>query len=54
MLRKVPDPDRQQLEPTVIAHRTQINRDPDHYAKYWDGAGRIVEELRPRGIGCGE
>jgi len=54
MLRKVPDPDRQALEPTVVAHRTQINRDPGHYAKYWEGAVRIVSDLRAQGIGCGE
>ncbi len=53
MLRKVPDPERQQLEPTIVAHRTQINRDPEHYAKYWPGAVRVVDELRDRGVGCG-
>ncbi|HET6301587.1 peptidase M23 [Microbacterium sp.] len=54
MLRKVPDPERQQLEPTIVAHRTQINRDPEHYAKYWTGAVQVVDELRDRGVGCGE
>nr|WP_246301385.1 peptidase M23 [Microbacterium immunditiarum] len=54
MLRKVPDPERQQLEPTIVAHRTQINRDPGHYAKYWDSAVGVVDELRDRGVGCGE
>ncbi|WP_245233193.1 peptidase M23 [Microbacterium sp. dk485] len=45
MLEKVPEPERQQTEPTLVAHRTQINRDPQHYAKYWSLAVRVVEEL---------
>ncbi|MCX6501554.1 MAG: peptidase M23 [Microbacterium sp.] len=45
MLRKVPDPERQQLQPTLVAHRTQINRDPQHYARYWPAAVGVVEQL---------
>ncbi|MGB4777051.1 MAG: peptidase M23 [Microbacterium sp.] len=43
MLARVPD--RDGLEPTTVAHRTQINRDPDHYAPYWPLAVALVEEL---------
>lgn len=43
MERRVPE--REGLEPTLVAHRTQINRDPRHYAPYWDDARRIVTGL---------
>ena len=35
-------PDRAAVEPTLVAHRTQINADPYHYARYWDRAVRVV------------
>ena len=35
-------PDRAALEPTQVAHRTQVNADPLHYARYWDRAVRVV------------
>ncbi|MBD3941047.1 peptidase M23 [Microbacterium sp. NEAU-LLC] len=35
-------PDRASLEPTLVAHRTQVNDDADHYARYWDRAVRVV------------
>ena len=38
-------PNRESLEPTIIAHRTQVNADPYHYTKFWDGAVQIVEGL---------
>ncbi len=38
-------PDRESLEPTIVAHRTQRNADPFHYTKYWDGAVAVVEGL---------
>ncbi|WP_207605964.1 M23 family peptidase [Paenarthrobacter ureafaciens] len=38
-------PDRESLEPTIVAHRTQVNADPYHYTKFWDGAVQIVEGL---------
>lgn len=33
------------LEPTIAAHRTQINADPYHYAPYWDDAVLMVSTL---------
>ena len=45
MAEAVPQPERETLEPTAIAHRTQINSDPDHYAKYWPAAVGVVERL---------
>lgn len=38
-------PDRASLEPTTVAHRTQINADPNHYARYWQRAVRVVAAL---------
>ena len=38
-------PDRDSLAPTIVAHRTQINRDPDHYARYWPLAIALIESL---------
>ncbi|MDR7189942.1 hypothetical protein J2Y46_002768 [Microbacterium sp. BE35] len=35
-------PDRAAVEPTLVAHRTQVNADPDHYARHWDRAVRVV------------
>jgi hypothetical protein len=35
-------PDRAAVEPTLVAHRTQVNADPYHYARYWDRAVRVV------------
>ena len=43
MIAKVPD--RESLEPTIVAHRTQVNADPYHYTKYWADAVQIVEGL---------
>lgn len=43
MIAKVPD--RDSLEPTIVAHRTQVNADPYHYTKYWADAVQIVEGL---------
>ncbi|MBD8024065.1 peptidase M23 [Microbacterium sp. Sa1CUA4] len=43
MLARVPD--RAGLEPTLVAHRTQVNADPQHYARYWDRAVRVVAAL---------
>jgi len=37
--------DRESLEPTIIAHRTQRNADPNHYTRYWDSAVAVVEGL---------
>ena len=38
-------PDRDTLAPTLVAHRTQINQDPDHYARYWPRAVALIEAL---------
>lgn len=38
-------PDRDSLEPTLVAHRTQINQDADHYAPYWPLAVALIEDL---------
>ncbi|MBN9177801.1 MAG: peptidase M23 [Microbacterium sp.] len=38
-------PDRDALAPTLVAHRTQINQDPDHYARYWPLAVDLIEEI---------
>ncbi|WP_312678526.1 peptidase M23 [Microbacterium sp.] len=38
-------PDRDGREPTEVAHRTQINRDRDHYAPYWPRAVALVAAL---------
>lgn len=35
-------PDRAGIEPTLVAHRTQVNDDPRHYARFWDRAVRVV------------
>ncbi|MFK4788302.1 peptidase M23 [Microbacterium sp. ZW T5_56] len=43
MLRKVPD--RDGLEPTVVAHLVQVNSDEQHYAKYWDSAVAVIAAL---------
>lgn len=43
MTQKVPD--RASVQPTIVAHRTQINADPYHYERYWDAAVQIVEGL---------
>jgi hypothetical protein len=36
---------REQLAPTRVAHGVQINLDPDHYARWWDDAGAVVEAI---------
>lgn len=38
-------PDRAAVEPTLVAHRTQINDDPLHYERFWDRAVRVVAAL---------
>jgi len=45
MTARVPQPERDALTPTLVAHRTQVNDDPLHYAIYWPDAVGIVEEL---------
>ncbi|GEK80936.1 peptidase M23 [Agrococcus baldri] len=36
---------REELAPTRVAHAVQINLDPDHYARWWDDAGAVVEAV---------
>lgn len=36
---------RESLEPTIVAHRTQGNADPYHYAKFWDPSRQVVAAL---------
>lgn len=33
------------LAPTRVAHAVQINRDPDHYARWWGDAGDVVAAI---------
>ena len=44
-------PDRAALEPTIVAHNTQINADPSHYARYWDRAVRVVAAVSGAPLG---
>ena len=44
-------PDRDTLAPTLVAHRTQINQDPDHYARYWPLAVDLIEEISGQSSG---
>jgi hypothetical protein len=43
-------PDWPSLAPTIAAHRTQRNADPDHYARYWDDAVEVVSALAGRRV----
>lgn len=36
---------REGLAPTRVAHAVQINRDPEHYARWWDDAGEVVAAI---------
>ncbi|MBX9245954.1 hypothetical protein ICW40_14185 [Actinotalea ferrariae] len=36
---------RDAMAPTAVAHAVQRNADPDHYARYWDDAVRLVSRL---------
>lgn len=36
---------RDDLEPTIVAHRVQRNADPHHYARYWSAAVAVVTAL---------
>lgn len=48
-------PDWESLEPTIAAHKVQINADPYHYAKHWADAQEVVKTLSgtPVTSGCG-
>lgn len=45
MVTRVPEPERSSLAPTTVAHRTQVNADPQHYERFWPAAERLVAEL---------
>ncbi|WP_314503369.1 peptidase M23 [uncultured Microbacterium sp.] len=45
MTDRVPQPERDALAPTLVAHRTQVNDDPLHYEEYWSSAVGVVEQL---------
>ncbi len=48
-------PKRDELEPTIIAHRVQRNADPHHYSKFWPSAVQVVERLaKTQGVANGE
>lgn len=49
MLARVPD--RDTLAPTLVAHRTQVNQDPDHYTRYWPLAVSLIEEISGQSSG---
>jgi len=38
-------PERENLEPTIVAHRTQVNADPYHYTQFWEPAVQVIEGL---------
>ncbi|MCZ2828987.1 hypothetical protein O2W14_09100 [Modestobacter sp. VKM Ac-2986] len=38
------------LPPTIAAHRTQRNADPQHYARYWPAAVEVVTALAGRPV----
>jgi len=38
-------PDRDELPPTEVAHRTQRNADPNHYTRFWEPAVAVVAAL---------
>lgn len=37
--------DRDKMEPTEVAHRTQANADPNYYTRYWEPATAVVAAL---------
>ncbi|WP_270909014.1 M23 family metallopeptidase [Leucobacter sp. UCMA 4100] len=47
-------PERDSLEPTIVAHRTQANADPYHYTKFWDAAVQIVEGITGSSTGLNQ
>lgn len=38
-------PNYQSLPPTIAAHQTQHNQDPNHYAKFWSQAVELVSKI---------
>ena len=44
--------DRPSKQPTVVAHETQRNADPNHYTKFWDAAVTVVSGAGGAMAGC--
>lgn len=42
-------PNRDSMEPTLVAHEVQANADPYHYAEHWDPAGEVFQALSQAG-----
>jgi hypothetical protein len=38
-------PERESIEPTMVAHRTQGNADPYYYTQFWEPAVQVIEGL---------
>lgn len=51
MTAKVPLPGRNTTEPTLVAHKTQVNADPYHYARWWEPAGKVVQAIAAASTG---
>jgi hypothetical protein len=45
MSERVPQPERDSLSPTLVAHRTQVNDDPLHYQVSWPAAVAVVAKM---------
>ncbi|BDI21881.1 hypothetical protein L3i23_06570 [Herbiconiux sp. L3-i23] len=45
-------PDWQSLEPTVAAHRVQINADERHYERFYPAAHEVVAAITERSLTC--
>lgn len=46
----VPETEREQLAPTLVAHKVQKNLDPYHYESYWQPANAVVGALNGGGV----
>ncbi|WP_285660665.1 CHAP domain-containing protein [Paenarthrobacter ureafaciens] len=44
--------DRPSKQPTIVAHETQRNADPNHYTKFWDAAVNVVSGAGGTMAGC--
>lgn len=45
MISEVPESERAGLEPTLVAHRIQVNERPSHYARFWPAAVAVVDDI---------
>lgn len=45
---------RRTLSPTIVAHTVQRNADPNHYARFWADAQKVVDGLAGRVAGGGD